>query len=142
MLVGSDGVAMERNAAVWRCLKVFLEFRQAVSPHGSDGAAFNEVVFVAVVTGYMEISSQLLVEPYIINHLQKLLVLVAMFFQVSEEFLAFKIVELVEGPADHVGQAHSAKEELLLAEALQHALILLVVHSIIEDCDFSPLDDV
>lgn len=65
-----------------------------------------------------------------------------MFFQKIKEFLTFEIIKLVEGPADHVGKTHSTKEELLLAETFQHALILLVIHNIIENCDFSSLDDV
>lgn len=65
-----------------------------------------------------------------------------MFFQESEEFIAFEIVKLVESPTDHVGETHSTKKELLLPEAFQHTMILLVIHCIIENRDFSPLDNV
>lgn len=65
-----------------------------------------------------------------------------MVLQDSEEFLTLEEVKLVEGPADHVGKTYSTKEELLLAETLQYTVILLVIHSIIKDCDFSPLDNV
>lgn len=60
---------MEGNALMWGCLDAFLEFREAVPPHGGDGAALNEMEFIAIVTGYVKISSQLPVEPHIIHHL-------------------------------------------------------------------------
>lgn len=66
---------------MWGCLDVFLEFREVVSPHGGDGAALNEMEFVAVVTANVEIFSQFPVEPHIVHHLQQLLVLTSMTLQ-------------------------------------------------------------